>query len=320
MARNRKVLDPLRPVAVWSSTDLHRGEAVPSLTVILRTRGCSWNRCSMCSYALEGAPATSDDLTHQFRESMKRLTPDMRVVKLYTSGSFFDPVEVPSDGRRNILNELKSHPHIEKLIVESRPEYVTSELVDEAMSILDLEVGIGLETANDLIREHVILKGFKFSDFKNAASLLRSHGARVKCYLLLKPPLLSEGQAVKDAVSSAKIAKEHCDIISLNLCNVQRGSFVERLFERGEYRPPWLWSAVEVLQQIKTPIICDPVGAGSLRGPHNCGLCDSQVAQAIVHHATSQDVSVFDELNCSCKSTWEKVVELEEVAFATPLI
>ncbi len=119
---------------------------------------------------------------------------------------------------------------------------------------------MGLETSNDLIREHVIRKGFTFQDFVDASEAVHSQGGRVKAYLLLKPPSLSEGQAMRDAISSAQAAREHADVLSLNLCNVQRNTQVERMWERGEFRPPWLWSALEVIKSVPGPIVCDPVG------------------------------------------------------------
>jgi len=91
------------------------------------------------------------------------------------------------------------------------------------------------------------------------------------------------------------------------------------MWERGEFRPPWLWSALEVLKSVPGPIVCDPVGAGTRRGPHNCGQCDDAVAEAIRKHDLSQDVSAFQSLDCACKDTWRELMELEEGAFGAVL-
>lgn len=314
--------DPRRPVAVWSSKDLLDGHAVGSLTIILRTRGCRWNMCSMCGYASEGAAASSEDLLYQLKAAMSRLSSMDQVVKIYTSGSFFDPVEVPSDARLEILRTV-SNAGIRKLVVESRPQYITQEAVRQCADSVELEVGIGLETASDPIRDHVVRKGFKLQDFIAASQLVHGSGGRVKAYLLLKPPFLSEGAAIRDAISSMAKASQYADVLSLNLCNVQRGTDLEGLWERGEYRPPWLWSAVEVLRKsgdLGIPVICDPVAAGSQRGPHNCGLCDELVANAIKAHLLEQDVTIFDSLDCSCIPTWRKLLELEERSFGSLLV
>jgi radical SAM enzyme (TIGR01210 family) len=191
--------------------------------------------------------------------------------------------------------------------------------VEVCLSHLETEFAIGLETSNDLVRDNLIHKGFSFQDFVAASKIVHERGGRVKAYLLLKPPQLSEGEALRDAIASARAARSHADILSLNLCNIQRNTYVERLWERGEYRPPWLWSALEVLKSIDGPIVCDPVGAGTRRGPHNCGECDGAVAEAIRAHALTQNRGALDRLDCRCKETWRELNDLEELSFGAPL-
>ncbi|RQW81289.1 MAG: TIGR01210 family radical SAM protein [Methanothrix sp.] len=317
--RSERKLDLTKPVTVWRSQDLVDGCETASLTMILRTVGCRWNRCTMCGYAGEGAPASAEDLVAQFENAMQRSSPEVGVVKIYTSGSFLDPQEMPVAARDEILRRLEA-AGIRRLVIETRPEYVTDERVEACLSHLQTEFAVGLETSNDLIREHVIRKGFSFQDFVDASEAVHRQGGRVKAYLLLKPPLLSEGEAMRDAVASARAAREHAEILSLNLCNVQRNTVVERMWERGQFRPPWLWSALEILKSVPGPFVCDPVGAGTRRGPHNCGQCDSAIAEAIRAHALDQDVSAFDKLDCACKATWLDMMNLEENSFGTPLV
>ena len=131
--RLEKRLDPTRPVSIWRGQDLLDGRTVESLTVILRTVGCRWNRCTMCGYASEGAPATAEDLLTQFDNARQRLSPDVKIMKIYTSGSFLDPREVPYPARDRILDLLKSSG-IERLVIESRPEHINSERVEACLS------------------------------------------------------------------------------------------------------------------------------------------------------------------------------------------
>lgn len=312
-------LDMSQPVTVWRSHDLLDGFKTASFTIILRTVGCRWNRCTMCGYASEGAPATAEDLVAQFERAVQRSSPEVQMFKIYTSGSFLDPLEMPERARDEILRRLEALG-IKRLIIESRPEYITPESVEACQSHLETEFAIGLETTNDLIRQHIIRKGFSFADFVAASEVVHRQGGRVKAYLLQKPPLLSEGEALRDAIASARMARDYADVLSLNLCNVQRNTQVERLWERGEYRPPWLWSALEVLKSVSGPIVCDPVGAGTRRGPHNCGKCDASIAEAVKVHALAQDEKALDKLDCECKTTWLECLELEEKSFGTPLV
>jgi radical SAM enzyme (TIGR01210 family) len=141
---------------------------------------------------------------------------------------------------------------------------------------------------------------------------------------MMKPPFIAEGDALEDMVKSVLDAAPYADTISMNLCNVQRGTLVDELFYRKAYRPPWLWSVVEVLKRVHgktgSVVTSDPLAAGQPRGPHNCGQCDATFADAIRKYSLTQDVTVFDGLRCDCKAAWEKVLELEPWTFGSPLI
>jgi archaeosine synthase beta-subunit len=313
-SKAKSILDLSKPVAVWKSNDLLEERAVPSLTIILRTVGCRWKRCTMCGYTRESATVHDNELLAQFDQAMQGYFGE-EIVKIYTSGSFLDAQEVSVEVIDKILETLRSRG-VKRLVIETRPEYIKPESVERLLFQIPTEFSIGLETSNDLVRNELIKKGFSYQDFIRASQLIRERGGRVKAYLLLKPPLLTEGQAIRDAIYSAQKARPYADILSLNLCNVQRDTLLERLWERGGYRPPWLWSAVEVLKNVEGPIICDPVGAGARRGPHNCGKCDAVVADAIRKHALSQDVTIFESLGCRCMTTWRRILDLEEQAFS----
>ncbi len=320
---------PDRPVAVWTGKDLLDGKPISALTIIFRTTGCRWNNCTMCGYVYDSArkPPSNDELMKQFKNAMSQCRDEEFIVKIFTSGSFLDDSEIPPLTRNKMLLRLGADVRVKKVIAETRPEYVTKEKVSESLAALGkpFEIAMGLETSNDMIRKDCINKGFTFSDFVKASRVALMEGATVKAYLLLKPLFLSEGAAVNDIINSINDTAPFAGTISVNLCNVQKGTLVDRMFERGDYRPPWLWSAVEVLKKGKgsypdITIMSDPVAAGSARGPHNCGKCDKDVAEAIRIFSLKQDTGIFDALDCECRELWKKVVELEDFTFGAPIV
>ncbi|HIH69127.1 MAG TPA: archaeosine biosynthesis radical SAM protein RaSEA [Methermicoccus shengliensis] len=318
------------PIAVVRGRDFYDGP-MDSLTVILRTVGCYRARegraCTMCGYIRDCAttPPTSSELVRQMERALSKAPSGAFVLKLYTSGSFFDPTEVPEEARRTILR-MCAHERVERLVVETRCELATKNVLEEAASIMPrLEIAIGLESASDAVRGECIGKGTTFSDYEAAVMRASALGIPTKTYLLLKPPFLSEGEAMQDVLSSIEKVAPLSRRISVNLCNVQRGTLVERLWRRGEYRPPWLASAVEILLEAKRAhgnhvIMCDPVGAGSARGPHNCGRCDRAVANAIRSFSETQDVSYLEEVReeCECYGIWRRVLALDHRGYGTP--
>ena len=293
---------------LWKEKERFRGDLEDCLTAIITTRGCSWRKCYMCSYWSESRALSDEFLKSQLDEVLDKLG-EIRILKVFTSGSFLDEREMPAELRAYFLDRCRELG-VEKLIIESRPEFIDSKKLKDFKG-LQVEVGIGLETANDFIREHCINKGFSFSDFARAAEILKREGLRVKCYLLLKPPFLSEREAINDLLESTEKVRNLADVISINLTNIQKGTLVEKLWERGLYRPPWLWSALEVLRNVSGEIICDPVAGGKIRGPHNCGRCDREIVSAIRLFSVTQDTSLLD-VDCSCRKIWLKALELED--------
>ena len=308
-----------RPVAAWIDRERLGGEVVPALTLILKSGGCGWNRCLMCGYRHFRYNLDEASLADHIRSQLRWVADEFRgreyrVVKIFTSGSLLDPCEVPGGVRREILASFRG----KAVIVETRPEFVTEDAVRECMEDLDtgdgrvsFSVAIGLETSSDVIREKCMNKGFGLEDFLAASRTARRAGAGVKAYLLQKPPYLTEREAVDDVVRSVREIRPHADAISLNPCTVQKGTEVERLWRRGAYRPPYLWSVVLALAKAGGGVTCDPVGGGTPRGPHNCRSCDGDLVKGIQDYSLSGDRSLLDALlavECGCRKEWEFVL------------
>jgi radical SAM enzyme (TIGR01210 family) len=319
--------DPKKFVASWSERDSLDGKEARAWVLILRTQGCSWARCSMCGYHGESAAASEDDLLHQFESALLRRKGE-ETAKVYTSGSFLDDREVPPGLRRRLLSDLSGS--FRRVVVESRPEFVSPGAVKEALSACPgLEVAMGLESASPRVLDHSVRKGFTFGDFARKASLVRESGGRVRAYILLKPPFLNEREALEDAVAGALRAGPLCDTVSLNPVNIQRGTVVEQLWRRMIFRPPWLWSAAGAVLRAHralreaghpTRLVCAPTAAGKRRGAHNCGACDAAVAAALEEYSVSGRPEALESAfarNCACLAEWREVLEAGNFPFMT---
>lgn len=319
-----------RPLACWVGKERYAGAVHACLTIIFRTGGCAWNRCRMCGYRHEGyrgapEPELVRRIQGQMAWVMDRYDPaSYEIVKLFTSGSFFDSVEVPERARSSIAEALRG----KIIIAETRPEYVDSlsiggflDAIDDGSWSQPLSVAMGLETTNDFIREKCIDKGHTFADFIEAADNARNAGAGVKTYLLMKPPFLTEQEALEDMQESIRLCSPYSDMISMNLCTVQTGTEVEYYWKHRAYRPPYLWSVLDVLITAEPHVTCDPVGGGYPRGPHNCGQCDGEILRGIREYSLTGDrelLSALRRVRCGCKREWEFVLS-HELPHAMPL-
>jgi hypothetical protein len=271
----------------------------------------------MCGYNSASVESvTGEQLVAQFASAMEQHAAQP-YIKIYTSGSFLDPGEVPAAARDAILGIAGERSS--KVLVESRPEYITAETLDAAAALVGkLEVAIGLETASDAVRDRCVNKGFSFADFEDACGRARDAGADIRTYLLLKPPYMTEGQAVADALGSIARAGPLSQTISVNPVNVQRDTPVEAMWKRSLYRPPWLWSLVDVLRKgvelTGARLVSAPSGGGSRRGVHNCGRCDEAVLKSVGSFSLGAGAAALDGLNCPCRERWLSYLEVEQFA------
>ena len=318
------------PIALWTGSDRVLDQVLNSVTTIIRSGGCSWNRCLMCQYRHERFHNLSvDELIFSMKEQLNFLAASIRennpsLVKIYTSGSFFDDKEVPPEVRDVVAELCKGR----LLTVECRADYVDYNIISAYRESLKDETGsggliiaMGLETSSDLIREKCIDKGLTFEQYVSAALSIRKAGGLVKTYLLHKPAYVTEREAYEDMISSVRDILPYTDLISLNTCSIQRNTIVEHLWRQGSYRPPYLWSVVQVLAESPVHITCDTLGGGQKRGAHNCGSCDQMILDAIKEYNLNGDqelIKSVSEMSCRCKKEWEFVMEHEQ-PYALPL-
>ncbi|MFD1585837.1 archaeosine biosynthesis radical SAM protein RaSEA [Halorientalis brevis] len=330
-SRKDETYDPREPTRVWIDEDNTPDGVYQSLTIILNTGGCRWARaggCTMCGYvaeSVEGGSVSHEDLMAQIDVCLEHEAENAEdqsgLIKIYTSGSFLDEREVPAETRRAIASEFADR---DRIVVESLPDFVELEKIEDfTQHGLETDVAIGLETATDRVRRDCVNKYFEFSEFERAAEHAQEAGGGIKAYLLMKPPFLSEPEAIADMKRSVRRCAdvEACHTVSMNPTNVQRHTMVEDLYHDGGYRPPWLWSVAEVLEStadVDAIVVSDPVGHGSDRGAHNCGECDDKVQTAIKDFDLRQDPSVFEQVSCECELTWD-VVRERETGYNQPL-
>ncbi len=323
-----------RKVVHWVEDHRLRSGPGKAIVFILPTKGCSWalsksGGCSICGYIYDNPQEPNfENMMKAFKEKLHDSIKDggNYSLKLFTSGSFLDISEIPEEIQKEILEEASQYREITEIVLESRPEYVTKktmQTIKESIDISKIEIAIGLESANDDILKKSINKGFFWEDFEKAATRIFDVGAKVKAYLLFKPPFVSEYDSIKDIMQSvSKLNKLGVDTISINAISIHRGTYLSIMFEKNQYRTPWLWSLLHLCKEIKSKypdlrLICDVVAGGTQRGAHNCGDCDKQMTEALKQFVLSQNLEdLNNEFKCSCKTEWKSFLLQEKITIS----
>lgn len=327
--KQKNLNDYSEPVAFWIKKERLLNELGKEFTIILRTKGCTHalgtsGGCSMCGYIQDAAikDVTPNEIVNQFNFALKQKILEIQndsfnyVLKIFNSGSFFDDEEINNEVREHIYSNIANIKEINEVVIESRPEYITSEKLENLNNALKgkyVEIGIGLETINDSIRLKFINKGFTFEEFYEKVKLCEEFQVGIKVYLLYKPPFLNEQAAIDDCEASIKkLKKMPINTISINPMNIQKGTLVEYLWYQNRYRAPWFYSLFECIQKSLDPsdlkkirILSDPSGAGSRRGIHNCLKrdCNQYALSKLKNFVYHQDLNYLDmdDFNCDCE-------------------
>jgi archaeosine synthase beta-subunit len=244
--RQRNKLDPSRPYAYFVEEEFSAaGEVVPVATVFLTNRECPW-RCLMCDLwkntLTETVPEGS--IPAQIEYALQRL-PSARQIKLYNSGSFFDPRAVPVEDHERVALLVKG---FDRVIVECHPSLVGEDCF-RFNNLLEgrLEVAMGLETAHPQILEK-LNKRMTLPHFAAAAENLRRQEIALRVFILMKPPFMKEDETLEWTRKSLDFAFD-CRATAATLIPTRTGNgAMEHLAEVGDFAPPLLSTLESAIQ------------------------------------------------------------------------
>lgn len=318
------------------------GKKVLALTIILSPTGCDWARkggCTMCG-EFEGAHKRKTLINNpqfhisQFASAVgnpeiwkaaRKENIPISWLRIYQEGNYTNPKETSVKSQEIILRLAAHIAGIKKVTIESRPQYLNEENVSSLSKIfnrtdIEFEIGMGLEARNDIVRNVCINKQGTEKQFKDAVKLLKKYNILPLAYVLLKPPFLTEKEAIDEAVSTAHFAANIGFFrISFEPMSIHPYTLVDALRQTESYKSPWLWSVIEVTKQCAD--ISKFFGIGGIgyypipkEYAHNhCDIknnCNKKLVKAILNYNTTRDVSVFNGLSCSCKRVWEKECQI----------
>jgi radical SAM enzyme (TIGR01210 family) len=234
----RNDVDPLRPYAfVVEDERAASGEIVPVATIFLTNRECPW-RCLMCDLwkntLTESVPVGA--IPKQIDYALQRLGV-ARQIKLYNSGSFFDPKAIPVADHAAIAERVAG---FEQVIVECHPALVGETCINFNDRIAGrLEVAMGLETAHPEILER-LNKRMSLKQFEHAAQFLGKYKIDLRVFILVRPPFMEEEEALEWVARSLEFAFG-CGATAATLIPTRGGNgAMEELAGAGLFSPPKL--------------------------------------------------------------------------------
>jgi radical SAM enzyme (TIGR01210 family) len=298
MRGNKNIVNPLRPYGWMVEKELTISRKIEDTGVIFLTNCECPFHCLMCdlwknttdeSVAAGAIPA-------QIKWALEQM-PDIKHIKLYNSGSFFDERAIHEEDYKEIASLLKN---FETVIVESHPRLINDKCLRfRDMLVPQLNVALGLETVHPEILT-LLNKKMTTEDFNNAVCFLTENGINSRAFILLRPPLLSESDGIYWAEKSIEFAfasgVECCTVIPVRPGN----GALDHLMEKGYFNLPDIHSLETVLEYgigLKAGrVFADVWDLGQFS---SCNKCLEKRIDRLVEMNLNQKTSIIVECNCN---------------------
>lgn len=290
-------VDPDRPYHYFVEQECITPGTIDDVSTILLTNSECPFRCLMCDLWKNTTDKSvqAGAIPAQIHYALSRL-PLTKHLKLYNSGSFFDPGAIPVDDYGEIARLVD---HFETVIVESHPVFIgRNSLLFRDLLKPALQVAIGLETVHPEILPR-LNKHMKLTDFEDAVRFLTSQGIATRAFVLLRPPFLSETEGVYWAKKSIDFAfragTESCCVIPVRSGN----GALDELAEHNYFSQPHIKSLERVIEygiRLKSgPVFAD---LWDIDRFSSCDKCLGMRKKRLINMNLNQ--IIYPQVNCSC--------------------
>ncbi|MGC1392417.1 MAG: hypothetical protein WA816_15380 [Bacteroidales bacterium] len=294
-------VDPQKPYAWLIEKERALSGQIENTGIIFLTnRECPFH-CLMCDLwkNTTNESVTVGAIPSQIEWALEQM-PEIKHLKLYNSGSFFDGRAVPEKDYKKIASILKG---FETVTVESHPRLINEKCLNfRDMLKPDLHVAIGLETVHPWILLK-LNKQMTLDDFSNSISYLTKNGISSRAFILLRPPLLSESEGIFWAERSIDFAfssgVECCTIIPVRAGN----GATDELVEKGYFSLPDIQSLETVLEYgigLKTGRVFADVWDLALFS--GCNECLDKRTNRLIEMNLSQEITGAVECECNWRN------------------
>jgi radical SAM enzyme (TIGR01210 family) len=264
--------------------------------VVLGTGKCGYAEgtggCSMCAFgegktippSIADVDHALDDIIFKRNEEYLQTHPDSRVavININAIGSFFGDGELTPLVRDHIFERIKKYKvdadangqnRIPVFVTEARFDDISEQKVTDMEQKLGQgvysELGFGVESTDELVRESIVNKGLD-PQWKEKAAMLKQHGIDVVMHVMYGTPFLDKGQRAADTIRSIKECLPHTDRVLFMVMNDKPGTLTHYLRSHNEYTLPTVTEVAQVLTRLAselTPRELEKIGVLGLVSP-----------------------------------------------------
>lgn len=303
--------------------------------IVIVPGGCYWARktkfngeyrgCTYCNFepvideVTEGMRFRPLDYAEMVRQGLAEVGKNADKVCIFTGGSFA-PRDIAIEGLLGMIDLVREHPTARHLLVESRPELLSDELVREFALRLGskrLEIAVGFETQDDAVRNGRpglgLNKGIVKKQLEAFVRMLLEAKVIPSAYVMLKPfERMSEEGAIVECLATISYCFEiGMEKVLLQATMPQESAKeLTQAWKRGEWKPPAYSSIVRVIREMahRGPIMLghfDDIPPPFER-PQGCSICTEKMSALFEEYRRSLNPKIFFAApECACKRAWK---------------
>jgi radical SAM enzyme (TIGR01210 family) len=252
-----------KPISAFTRVTL----GVPELVIAFYTMRCQDMGCTFCR--LPEASARSlvpeEGIARQLDFSFALLDGGFPIqrVSFGNEGSPLDHRALPADHLKMILQRCAGYPGVGHIVIETRTEYATEPVLDQIQrwaAPRDLTLKVGLESADDRIREGILRKRMDLGAFEETVGRMGRRRIGLSAYVLLKAdPEHDDAAGVADAIRTCDYLKRLChqtgtrlELYVNSMYRPEKGPWARRATKAG-WTPPRIQDLARVLRQVAEP-------------------------------------------------------------------
>ncbi len=314
-------ISEIRKVYSWSQK-----KSINRLIISLPGSGCQYYKtkggCSMCGFHNE-TKKFSHGFLYPFKifkillESSLKLVHSREISEIYifNGGSFLNDKEIPLKFQKYVFKRVSELKVIKVIFIESRIEYISEkklQLISSLKSQLEIKIAIGFESQNDYIRNKIIKKSLSKKSFERTIFLISQYNLKSCAYVFLKPLKLTEKEALQEAQKTISYLNSlNVSEIILSVAFVQKNTEMYKEYLNGNYRPPYLWTLISLIEHFLRDDIPLSVGGFSdkpkpIAITKNCDLCSNDIYLLLDEYRKYNILNKIPQ--CDCYKKYKQLI------------
>lgn len=218
-----------------------------NIPIFVPHRGCPFD-CVFCNQRRitgVGTDVTPDDVRRIISEHLKTLPKEDRFVEIAFFGGSFTGIPIEEQSAL-LAAAAEFKEETDGIRLSTRPDYISREILDNLMKYGVTTIELGVQSMDDEVLKKSN-RGHTSECVRNAVKLIREYPIRLG--LQMMTGLVGDTRE-KSIYTAKEIIALSPEMVRIYPTLTIKDTYLEKMYQRGEYKPQTLEEAVETAKEI----------------------------------------------------------------------